>query len=66
MGVFLLASTLKCPVYLTFGLYLGGNRYELYCEPFAESVTLPRGRREEALRELVQSSRKFCINLSES
>lgn len=52
-GPFLLAAVLGCPVYLTFGLYRGGKRYDLYCEPFAERVSLPRGRREEALVEHV-------------
>src|SRR5690606_8942504 len=30
-GPYLLASMLKCPVYMTFGLYRGGDRYDLYC-----------------------------------
>lgn len=50
-GGFLLAATLRCPVYLTFGLYRGGNHYDLHCEPFAESIVLPRKAREPALRE---------------
>ena len=37
-----------CPVYLTFGLYHEPNRYDLYCEPFAERIELPRGAREAA------------------
>ena len=53
-GPFLLAALLKCPIYLTFGLYHAPNRYDLYCEPFAEEVVLPRERREEALKEHVQ------------
>lgn len=52
-GPYLLASMLKCPVYVTFGLYRGGRRYDLYCEPFAERIELPRKQREEALREYV-------------
>lgn len=52
-GPYLLASLLRCPVYLAFGLYRAPNRYDLYCEPFAERVELPRGHREEALRVLV-------------
>lgn len=52
-GPYLLASVLKCPVYLVFGIYRGKNRYDLYCEPFAERIDLPRGRREEALAEWV-------------
>ncbi|MFO1076615.1 MAG: lipid A biosynthesis acyltransferase [Planctomycetota bacterium] len=53
-GPFLLASLLHCPVYLTFGVYRAPNRYELRCERFAERIDLPRGRRDEALREVVQ------------
>jgi predicted LPLAT superfamily acyltransferase len=52
-GPFLVASALRCPVYLVFGLYEGGAKYDLHCEPFAERVELPRGRRDEALREHV-------------
>lgn len=54
-GPFVLAASLKCPVYLTFGLYHPPNRYELHCEPFAESVQVPRGRRAEALQAYVQA-----------
>lgn len=53
-GPFLLASMLKCPVYLVFGLYYEPNRYELFCEPFAETLNLPRGSRQQALEETVQ------------
>lgn len=54
-GPFLLAAALKVPIYLTFGLYHEPNRYDLYCEPFVDRVRLPRKRRAEALRELVQA-----------
>jgi predicted LPLAT superfamily acyltransferase len=54
-GPFLLASALKCPVYLVFGLYFEPNRYELFCEPFSERVSLPRANREGALRDVVQA-----------
>ena len=53
-GPYLLASMLKCPVYLAFGLYRDPDGYDLFCEPFAERIDLPRGRREEALRAVVQ------------
>lgn len=53
-GPFLLASMLRCPVYLVFGLHRAPSHYELFCEPFAEQVVLPRKRREEALAEYVQ------------
>ena len=49
-GPYALAAALKCPVLLTFGLYTAPNRYDLYCEPFAERVTAPRAQREQALQ----------------
>lgn len=53
-GAYVLAALLRCPIYLTFGLYHPPNRYDLYCEPFADEVVLPRDRREEALAEYAQ------------
>jgi predicted LPLAT superfamily acyltransferase len=45
----LLAHTLRVPVVLCFGLYLGGNRYRLVFEAFAERVDVPRQDRAQAL-----------------
>jgi predicted LPLAT superfamily acyltransferase len=53
-GPFTLAAVLKCPLFLTFGLYREPNRYDLHCERFAERVVLPRKNREAELRTLVQ------------
>ena len=53
-GPYTLAALLKCPVYLTFGLYRAPNRYDLYCEPLGEVLELPRGAREAALAAHVQ------------
>ncbi|HET8932370.1 MAG TPA: hypothetical protein VFN67_02975 [Polyangiales bacterium] len=53
-GPFLLSALLKCPVYLVFGLYYEPNRYELFCEPFAERIELPRAQRAAALQAVVQ------------
>ncbi|PKM42536.1 MAG: lipid A biosynthesis acyltransferase [Gammaproteobacteria bacterium HGW-Gammaproteobacteria-1] len=39
-----LAAVLRVPVILVFGLYRGGNRYDLYFETF--DAVLPQGRRE--------------------
>jgi len=50
-GPYLLASTLRCPVFFTAGIYRAPKRYELHCEPFAEKVVLKRGARQEAARE---------------
>jgi predicted LPLAT superfamily acyltransferase len=52
-GPFILAAVLKCPMYLVFGLYFDPNRYELFCEPFADRIELPRGSRDEALQAVV-------------
>ena len=59
-GPTLLAAILKCPVYLTFGLYREPNRYDLHCEPFADRVDLPREDREQAAALHVQ---KFAARL---
>jgi predicted LPLAT superfamily acyltransferase len=45
----LLANTLRVPVVLCFGLYLGGNRYRLVFEPYADRVEIPRHARQAAL-----------------
>jgi len=49
----LIASALKAPVVLAFGLYRGGNRYDLRFETFAETVDIPRPRRSEILSTLI-------------
>lgn len=53
-GPYILAAMLKCPVYLTFGLYRDPAHYELFCEPFAEKIELPRKDREAALARYAQ------------
>lgn len=50
----LIAAALKVPVVLGFGLYRGGNRYELAFEPFADSAEVPRGQRAAALSALIR------------
>jgi predicted LPLAT superfamily acyltransferase len=42
---YLIASVLDTPVLLCFGLYRGGNRYELHFEHFAERIEIPRSQR---------------------
>ena len=49
----LLANSLRVPVVLCFGLYLGGNRYRLIFEPFADRVEIPRHARPEAVGTLI-------------
>ena len=54
-GVYVLASLLKCPVYLTFGIYTSPNEYDFFCEPFVDGkLDLPRQNREAALEALAQ------------
>lgn len=43
-GPFLLAAVLRCPVFLTVGLYDGDRGYQLHCEPFLSVDELPAGR----------------------
>jgi predicted LPLAT superfamily acyltransferase len=56
----LFASALQVPVVIAFGLFRGGNRYELHFERF--EVDLPRDRRQRsaALAEVVQ---RFAVRL---
>src|SRR5260370_5059507 len=48
-GAYVLASILKCPLYLTFGLYRRPDRSNLFFEPFEEETTLPRANPDRAL-----------------
>ena len=49
-GPILLAAMMRCPVILFFGLYRGGNRYEIYFEHFADEIVLDRNRRAENIQ----------------
>ncbi|HVT31356.1 MAG TPA: acyltransferase [Rhodanobacteraceae bacterium] len=51
---FLIGALLKVPIVLCIGLYRGGNRYDLYFEPFADSLELPRRARESELKAVAQ------------
>ena len=48
-GPLLLAAILKAPVVLFFGLYLGGRRYAIHFEPFAEELDASREGRHARL-----------------
>jgi predicted LPLAT superfamily acyltransferase len=50
----LLAAAVKTPVMLAFGLYRGGNRYDLHFDPFADCLVIDRSRRSEVLAEILQ------------
>jgi len=52
-GPHILASILKCPVYLLFCVRVGA-RHKIYYELFAEQLELPRKQREAALQASVQ------------
>jgi predicted LPLAT superfamily acyltransferase len=53
VGPFVISSLLAAPVILCFGLYCGARRYEIRFEPFADQLALPRGQRDQALRDYV-------------
>lgn len=53
-GPYVLAATLKAPVYFVAGIYRGKATYELFCIPFADKVELPRGNRMEAIQAYAQ------------
>jgi len=54
VGPWMLAAALKVPVVLCFGLYRGGNRYDFYFELFTNALVTERGRRDAAVRDIVQ------------
>ncbi len=53
-GPVLLAGTLQVPVILVFGLYRGGNRYDIYFEPLAEEIRFTRAERETVAQQWTQ------------
>jgi len=50
VGPIVLPAMTHYPVILFFGLYRGGNRYEIYFEHFADEITLDRERRGEQIQ----------------
>lgn len=53
-GPFLIASMMRCPIYLVFGLYEAPNRYDLFCEPFVEELTFARRERMKQVQAVAQ------------
>lgn len=53
-GPMILAGLLQVPVILFFGIYRGGNRYEIHFEVFSTGFSLERARRAEQLQEHTQ------------
>jgi predicted LPLAT superfamily acyltransferase len=57
-----IAAALKAPVALGFGLYRGGNGYELIFETFSDAVDIPRARRAEEIAALI---RRYAARLQD-
>ncbi len=53
-GPIIIAALMHRPVVLFFGLYRGGNRYEIHFEHFADEIVLHRDRRAEQLQQWTQ------------
>ncbi|HYK23154.1 MAG TPA: hypothetical protein VEU75_00660 [Candidatus Acidoferrum sp.] len=53
-GPILLPAMTHCPVILFFGLYRGGNRYEIFFEHFADEIVLDRDRRSAEIQKWMQ------------
>lgn len=63
-GPFRLAAMLKRPMVLMFGLYRGGNRYDIYFERLVDTWQAPHATRdlllERALRHYVERLEHYC------
>jgi len=53
-GPMLLAASLKVPVILIFGLYQGGNRYDIYFELFSPKLVVDRKNHDFEIQACVQ------------
>ena len=53
-GPILLAAIMRCSVILFFGLYRGGNRYEIQFEHFAQEINLDRDHRTDDVQHWTQ------------
>jgi len=58
VGPFRLAAMLKRPVILMFGLYQGGNRYNIYLEHLADLQHVPHSGRDAAIAQATQQFAK--------
>lgn len=59
-GPWKLAAALGAPVLICFGLYRGGNRYELHFEQFSDGAAVPRAERQA---EAAQAAQRFAGRL---
>jgi predicted LPLAT superfamily acyltransferase len=53
-GPIVLAAMMRCPVILFFGLYRGGNRYEIYFEHLSDEIVLDRDHRADEIQSWMQ------------
>lgn len=53
-GAVILGHVCKVPIIMFFGLYKGGNRYDVHFELLAERVVLSRAHRERDIQRLMQ------------
>ena len=53
-GAIILAAAMKVPVVMMFGLYRGGNRYDIYFELLDEVIELPRQTRPQQIQYWMQ------------
>lgn len=54
IGAIVIAAMMHCPVILFFGIYRGGNRYEIHFERFADEIILNRDQRKEEIQRWTQ------------
>lgn len=54
-GPFAVAVAMRAPVYLGFGLYRGGNRYDVYFEQLSERIDCPRSQRAQVMAQLARA-----------
>lgn len=50
----MIAASLKVPLIAFFGIYTGGNRYEIHFELLAEQITLSRKNRQQEIQQWTQ------------
>jgi len=50
----MLAASLKAPIIVFFGIYLGGNRYKIHFELLSEEINPDRNRRQETIQHWMQ------------
>ena len=53
-GPVILASVMHCPIILFFGIYQGGNHYDIHFEKFADDIVLNRERRPQEIQQWIQ------------